>query len=93
MSPRRTCVGCRRVADSPELLRLTAVDRRLVLGAGRGGRGAWLCRATALACFDQATAKSAWQRSLRTSIERDSVCEARAAIEVDLGGGGPSVGG
>jgi hypothetical protein len=48
--PERTCLGCRRTADSSQLLRLVrSPDGEVVYDAGRrlGGRGAWVCRSAA----------------------------------------------
>lgn len=50
--PQRRCVGCRKVRPKAELLRLVAEGGQAALGAGRAGRGCWLCR-------DEACARSA----------------------------------
>jgi predicted RNA-binding protein YlxR (DUF448 family) len=42
--PERTCVGCRTKKPPAELLRLVAEGGRVVPGAGKPGRGCWLCR-------------------------------------------------
>ncbi len=77
--PRRTCVGCRRVADAEALVRLTLHDGHVVLAATHPtGRGAWLCPQPD--CLEQATLRA------RVPIDDDlrrrftSVCEQRKAV-------------
>ncbi|HUK78081.1 MAG TPA: YlxR family protein [Thermoleophilia bacterium] len=85
--PRRTCVGCRRVAPSADLVRLTLRDGNVVLAARRPvGRGAWLCPEPA--CLEQAERRRAIDRALRARVSIDddlrrrftSVCEQRKAV-------------
>jgi len=85
--PRRTCVGCRRVAPSDALVRLTQKDGRLEVAASRpNGRGAWLCPTTE--CLEQATRRRAIERALRARVSVDhdlrrrftDVCEQRKAV-------------
>lgn len=96
--PRRRCVGCGRLAPKPELLRIAAVDD------GRGGtahavidalarmpgRGAYLCRAGALAgaparpveaCLAQAVRRRALARALRRPIAGDLAHEDVKLVE------------
>ena len=84
---RRTCVGCRRVAASRELVRLTLRDGDVVPGERRPvGRGAWLCPEPA--CLEQAIRRRALDRALRARVSIDddlrrrftSVCEQRKAV-------------
>jgi predicted RNA-binding protein YlxR (DUF448 family) len=51
------------------LVRFAAVDGRLVVDPERTrpGRGAWLCRDRR--CFEQAVARRAFTRALRTSLD------------------------
>ena len=51
-APQRRCVGCRKVRPQGELLRLAAEGGKVAPGAGKPGRGCWLCR-------DEACARSA----------------------------------
>ena len=85
--PRRTCVGCRKVASSDDLVRLTLRDGDVVLAARRPlGRGAWLCPEPA--CLEQAERRRALDRALRARVSIDddlrrrftSVCEQRKAV-------------
>ncbi len=85
--PRRTCVGCRRVAPSEALVRLTVRDGHVALAARRpSGRGAWLCPQPD--CLEQATRKRALDRALRARVLVDDdlrrrftgVCEQRKAV-------------
>ncbi len=85
--PRRTCIGCRRVAPSDALVRLTCHEGRVEVAAPRpSGRGAWLCPAAD--CLEQATRRRALERALRArvSIDHDlrrrftDVCEQRKAV-------------
>jgi uncharacterized protein len=85
--PQRTCVGCRKVASSDDLVRLTLRDGDVVLAASRPvGRGAWLCPEPA--CLEQAERRRALDRALRARVSIDddlrrrftSVCEQRKAV-------------
>ena len=85
--PRRTCVGCRRVAPTEALVRLTVRDGRVVLASPRpAGRGAWLCPQPD--CLEQATRRRALDRALRARVLIDDdlrrrftgVCEQRKAV-------------
>ncbi|HEY6378560.1 MAG TPA: YlxR family protein [Candidatus Dormibacteraeota bacterium] len=73
--PQRSCAGCRRAAPKRELIRLVlpadpdatvAVD----LSGRQEGRGAYLCKETALACLALARRRRALPRALRTSAAR-----------------------
>jgi predicted RNA-binding protein YlxR (DUF448 family) len=64
--PVRTCVGCRRKAPQPELVRFAAVDGRLQQGRSLPGRGAYTCRSTA--CFERAWDRGAFRRVLRSAV-------------------------
>jgi len=86
-TPRRTCVGCRRVAASDGLVRLTLRDGVIVLSDRHpAGRGAWLCPEPA--CLEQAMRRRALERALRARVPTDddlrrrftSVCEQRKAV-------------
>ncbi len=67
--PVRRCVGCGRSAPQRELLRFAAVDGILVAGPRVPGRGAYTCRR--LACFEQASARRGFARTLRQSVQID----------------------
>ena len=76
--PQRTCVGCRRVAPSEALVRLTVREGRVTLAEPRPvGRGAWLC-----------PQRRALDRALRARVLIDDdlcrrftgVCEQRKAV-------------
>jgi predicted RNA-binding protein YlxR (DUF448 family) len=59
-------VGCGRRAPKHELVRFAEVDGVLTPGAGTPGRGVYTCaRGT---CFEQATARRAFSRSLRRPV-------------------------
>jgi hypothetical protein len=78
----RTCVGCRRVTDPANLVRVFLdADGRPGLGAGPG-RGAWLCRAPdALACLDTALRRRALDRALRGTVATPDVDALRAKLQ------------
>lgn len=85
--PQRTCVGCRKVASSDDLVRLTLHGGNVVLAARRPvGRGAWLCPEPA--CLEQAGRRRALDCALRARVSIDddlrrrftSVCEQRKAV-------------
>jgi predicted RNA-binding protein YlxR (DUF448 family) len=67
-SPVRTCAGCGRKAPQDELQRFHADRGQLVAGPG-AGRGVYTCRR--LACFERATAKRAFNRTLHETIRVD----------------------
>lgn len=66
--PIRTCVGCGRKAPRRELVRFVAREGTLAHDPdGRSpGRGAYTCRR--LACFERATARRAFARTLRRTV-------------------------
>jgi uncharacterized protein len=66
--PQRTCVGCGRKAPQNELIRFTARGGILVVDEEppRSGRGAYTCRR--LSCFERATARRAFSRTLRRTV-------------------------
>ena len=67
--PIRTCAGCGRKAPQRELLRFAAPDGTLVPSPRGGGRGAYTCRR--LACFERASARRAFNRTLRRTVRLD----------------------
>jgi len=77
-SPRRTCIGCRRVTHPDELVRLTWTGSELSVGAGPG-RGAWLCR-TSEECLERAVRRGAVERALRASIPNLDLAALRARL-------------
>ncbi|HTO01601.1 MAG TPA: YlxR family protein [Microthrixaceae bacterium] len=60
--PERTCVGCRKIAQSSELLRYARTPDGVRQGRALPGRGAWLCRDQE--CLQKALAKGSLARSL-----------------------------
>ncbi|HEV2992898.1 MAG TPA: YlxR family protein [Acidimicrobiia bacterium] len=83
-------MGCRRVADPTELVRLFVdVDGRPQIGPGPG-RGAWLCRPpAALDCFDAALRRRALDRALHRSVPGHDVAAFRAKLAaLNHGSGG-----
>ena len=64
--PERTCAGCGRKAPQQELVRFAARDGVLVSGRTEPGRGVYTCRR--LACFERATARRAFNRTLRQTV-------------------------
>ena len=64
--PTRTCVGCGRKAPQDELVRFVAPDGSLQPGRHEPGRGAYTCRR--LACFERASARRAFNRTLRRTV-------------------------
>jgi predicted RNA-binding protein YlxR (DUF448 family) len=86
-APQRTCVGCRRVASSDALVRLTLHGGHVAVGDPKPiGRGAWLCPQPD--CFEQATRRRGLDRALRARVLVDddlrrrftSVCDQRKAV-------------
>ena len=68
-TPVRMCAGCGRKASQNELLRFVARDGELTHSAKNPGRGVYTCRR--LACFERATARRAFNRTLKTSVRVD----------------------
>ena len=68
-APVRTCAGCGRKAPQAELLRFVSRDGELTHSATAPGRGVYTCRR--LACFERATARRAFNRTLKTSVRVD----------------------
>jgi predicted RNA-binding protein YlxR (DUF448 family) len=67
-TPIRTCAGCGRKADQPDLQRFHAEAGALVPGPG-AGRGVYTCRR--LACFERARSRRAFDRVLRRTVSVD----------------------
>ena len=68
-TPVRTCVGCGRKAPQAELLRFVAREGELSPSAKGPGRSAYTCKR--LACFERATARRAFNRTLKTTVRVD----------------------
>ena len=64
--PLRSCAGCGRRAPKSELVRFVARDGSLMPGPKEPGRGVYTCRR--LACFERATARRAFNRTLRRTV-------------------------
>jgi uncharacterized protein len=67
--PERTCAGCGRKAPQQELIRFAARAGQLVEGRTEPGRGVYTCRR--LACFERASARRAFNRVLRQTVQVD----------------------
>jgi len=68
-APQRTCVGCRRVKDKRELLRVVrTAEGRVVLDAGgkMSGRGAYLCPSRP--CWEAALKGNRLEHALKSSL-------------------------
>jgi len=68
-APVRICAGCGRKAPQAELLRFVAHEGALTPSAKGPGRGVYTCRR--LACFERATARRAFNRTLKSTIRVD----------------------
>jgi len=68
-SPERTCAGCGRKAPQAELVRFGSLDGHLQAGRTIPGRGVYTCRR--LACFERASARHAFNRTLRRTVVVD----------------------
>jgi predicted RNA-binding protein YlxR (DUF448 family) len=80
VSPRRTCIGCRRTAAPAALVRVhRASDGRLALGPGPG-RGAWLCGESPGSCLDRAQRRGGLARALRAPVGLGDVDDLRAKL-------------
>ncbi|WP_286343866.1 YlxR family protein [Frondihabitans sucicola] len=72
MIPVRTCIGTRTRAPRSSLLRVTALDGRLVVDttATSPGRGAWLI--PTMQAYESAVRRKAFRRALRLDSEPDT---------------------
>jgi predicted RNA-binding protein YlxR (DUF448 family) len=69
------------VAAPDELVRITVgADGIPVVGRAKPGRGAWLCRASALACLERATQRQAIARALRRELAPGALDSLRALL-------------
>jgi predicted RNA-binding protein YlxR (DUF448 family) len=88
---RRTCVGCRRVAEQRTLIRLVATEAGdiLVNPPPGTGRGAYLCPSEA--CLSAAWKRRSLPRALRRATPRttESALRGRFAAELARRGIGP----
>ena len=74
-------MGCRRQAPGQELFRVVVgPSGALIPGAGRPGRGAWLCKGST-ECLDAAVKRKAFTRALRVAVPRDATEALRAVFE------------
>ncbi|VEI12661.1 YlxR family protein [Trueperella bialowiezensis] len=78
----RTCIGCRTVAHSSDLLRFAAIEGNVFPDerANLGGRGAWV-HPTA-ECLKQALAKKAFNRAFKGAVGLEHV---QALLEMTTG--------
>ncbi len=87
VGPQRTCVGCRRTAAASTLLRFVAVAQgegdALTQSRLAPGRGAWICAATAVECFEAAVTKRAFARALRSKISAASIDGVRESLATE----------
>ncbi len=67
--PIRTCAGCGRKSPKAELYRFVERAGLLVRGAGEDGRGVYTCKR--LSCFERATERRAFNRTLRRTVQVD----------------------
>jgi uncharacterized protein len=88
--PQRRCVGCRKVRPQRELFRLvTDGSGEAVPGAGKPGRGCWLCRD--VACAREAVKTRAIARALKgkaAAATLDRLLEWMHLGSLDGNGGG-----
>jgi predicted RNA-binding protein YlxR (DUF448 family) len=81
-------VGCRRVADPHDLVRIArAPDDTVSVGAAPG-RGAWLCASTTAGCFEQAVGRRVLEQALRTRLSAAELASLRAKLLEPLKNGG-----
>ena len=67
--PIRTCAGCGRKAPQAELLRFVAIRGSLTHAPKGAGRGVYTCRR--LSCFERASDRRAFNRTLRQTVRVD----------------------
>jgi hypothetical protein len=86
----RTCIGCRRIVPSSELVRLAAPDGRVALAIRRGGatmprqgRGAWLHPTPD--CVNAAVKQRAFGRAFRGKVDGVDPVRLLSDVSVALG--------
>jgi len=67
--PIRTCAGCGRKAPQAELYRFAERAGVLVAAEREEGRGVYTCKR--LSCFERATERRAFNRTLRRTVRVD----------------------
>lgn len=67
--PIRTCAGCGRKAPQAELYRFAERAGVLVAAEREEGRGVYTCKR--LSCFERATERRAFNRTLRRTVQVD----------------------
>ena len=72
-APVRTCAGCGRKAPQADLVRFVARGGALLHAPTGPGRGAYTCRR--LACFERASTRHAFNRTLRQQVRVDPELE------------------
>ncbi|HMF82892.1 MAG TPA: YlxR family protein [Acidimicrobiia bacterium] len=78
---RRTCVGCRRVADPHDLVRIVREPTGTVSVGSGPGRGAWLCGPPSTErCFERAVRRRALERALRVRVPPEELAALRAKL-------------
>ena len=86
--PMRTCIGCGRICEKKDLIRIVRTPEGEVLAdsAGRAeGRGAYLCRDAE--CLAKARKRKAFGRAFRTAVDGGQYEKLRAQLEALNGGG------
>jgi predicted RNA-binding protein YlxR (DUF448 family) len=76
--PTRTCLGCRAVGPSSELVRLVLSGKELALAARSAGRGAWLHPRPE--CVRAAVKARAFSRAFRQTVIFSAVDDLIAAV-------------
>lgn len=72
--PQRTCVACRKMQDKQVMIRIVITpDGRIEVDTGgkMSGRGAYLCQD--VGCWEEGLKGNRLERSLKTSINRESI--------------------
>jgi predicted RNA-binding protein YlxR (DUF448 family) len=95
--PERTCIGCRRIVPSSDLVRLAAPDGRVAVATRRGGsamprqgRGAWVhARAE---CVGAAVQKRAFGRAFRGGVDAPDRAQLLADVRLAMGASSPEQG-
>ncbi len=84
-APERTCVGCRGRATKPELVRIVrgpASEVEVDLTGSAPGRGAYLHPVSS--CVEQACARGALARALRTSFSAERAATLMANVMTNI---------
>ncbi len=79
-------MGCRRVRDATQLVRVARRNDGELVAGSSPGRGAWLCGDRLFECLDAAGRRGAFGRALHARVLMSDVEKLRARLEASVSG-------